>query len=91
MIYETSETSTSPERVAISTPESGVKPIEISYDFPFLIAQIDEPAPKWHEIIVNSSSGLFIIAAVCIAMYWWLIPCAPEHGIWNTIRTERYT
>ena len=55
---ETNEASISPARVAIVIPANGVNPIEVSKDFPFIVAQIDAPAPKWQVIIFKSSNGL---------------------------------
>ena len=46
--------STSPERVAITSPASGVNPIVVSTDLPSSTAASDAPAPRWH---VTSRNG----------------------------------
>ena len=53
----------SPERVPIVTPANGVKPIEVSTDFPPSTAVIDAPFPRWQVMIFNSSIGLPNISA----------------------------
>ena len=40
-----------PERVAITRPSSGVKPIVVSSELPSLIAHSDAPAPRWQLTI----------------------------------------
>ncbi len=36
----------SPERVPIMTPDSGVKPMDVLKDLPFLTAVMDPPLPR---------------------------------------------
>ena len=36
----------SPPRVPITRPSSGVRPIEVSIDSPFWIAQAEQPLPR---------------------------------------------
>ena len=43
--------STSPERVAITSPSSGVKPIVVSTERPSRTAASDAPAPRWQVTI----------------------------------------
>ena len=47
--------STEPERVAITRPSSGVKPIVVSTERPPRTAASDAPAPRWHVTMRNSS------------------------------------
>ena len=73
IISFTTDGSRSPERVPITTPASGVYPIEVSIHFPSLIAQILLPLPKWHEIIflpLRSPNN----SAHFLAIYLWLVP-----------------
>ena len=46
-----------PERVAMTRPSSGVKPIVVSTERPPAIAASDAPAPRWQVTIRSSSSG----------------------------------
>ena len=46
-----------PERVPITKPSNGVKPMEVSTTLPFFTAAMDEPLPKWQVIIFSSSMG----------------------------------
>ncbi len=48
--------STLPERVAITSPSSGVKPIVVSSERPSLIAHSDAPAPRWQLTIRSPDS-----------------------------------
>ena len=41
----------SPQRVPITRPSTGVKPIEVSMDLPFLMAQMEAPLPRWQLTI----------------------------------------
>ena len=43
--------SRSPDRVPITSPSSGVKPIEVSTDWPRLIAHADAPLPRCSVMI----------------------------------------
>ena len=51
IIYVRTPRSRSPVLVPIISPSTGVSPIDVSTDLPFLIAATDAPLPKWHEII----------------------------------------
>ncbi len=46
--------STLPERVAITRPSSGVKPIVVSIEQPPTIAHSEAPAPRWQLTILRS-------------------------------------
>src|SRR5215831_7295366 len=48
--------STEPERVAIGTPSSGLKPIVVSTERPFRTAVTEQPPPRWHATIRAASS-----------------------------------
>ena len=45
--------SKSPVRVPIMTPSSGVNPMVVSRDFPFLIAVSETPLPMWQVMILE--------------------------------------
>ena len=47
----------SPERVAITRPSSGVKPIVVSTETPAATAASEAPAPRWHVTIRSTSTG----------------------------------
>ncbi len=46
--------STSPQRVPITSPGSGVRPIEVSMTLPFFTAVSEAPLPMWHTMIFLS-------------------------------------
>ncbi len=48
-----------PERVPIMMPSSGVRPIVVSKHFPPLIAEIEEPLPRWQVTILSVFSSYF--------------------------------
>ena len=48
--------STEPERVAIGTPSSGVKPIVVSTERPSSTAVTEQPPPRWQTTIRSASS-----------------------------------
>ena len=43
------------DRVPMTRPSSGVKPIDVSMEFPALIAQADAPLPRWSVMILVAS------------------------------------
>ncbi len=45
--HSTAPGSTDPDRVAMTRPSSGVKPIVVSTDRPSRTAASDAPAPRW--------------------------------------------
>ena len=46
-----------PERVAMTRPSRGVKPIVVSTDRPPRMAARDAPAPRWQLTMRSSSTG----------------------------------
>ena len=52
-----------PDRVAITRPSSGVKPIVVSTDRPPAMAASDAPAPRWQVTMRSSSTGRPTMAA----------------------------
>ena len=56
-----------PERVPIMRPSSGVKPMVVSMDFPWLTAVMEPPLPKWHVMRPKSRSGRPSRFAACWA------------------------
>ena len=53
-MHSTTAGSRSPERVPISTPSSGVRPMLVSTHLPLTTALRDEPLPRWHTMILLS-------------------------------------
>ena len=47
----------SPDRVPMTRPSSGVRPIEVSTDRPPSIAVTDAPLPRWKTICLSSARG----------------------------------
>ncbi|MNE22021.1 hypothetical protein D3C80_1152090 [compost metagenome] len=74
---KTTAGSMSPERVPIASPSSGVRPMEVSTDSPFLMAQTEAPLPRWQLMMLSSDSGLPSALAVSSAMKRWEVPWAP--------------
>ena len=77
MMYSSTAGSTSPERVPISTPSSGVRPMEVSTTLPPTIALREEPLPKWQMMNLQSSGFLPRNFGVSPAMKRWLVPWKP--------------
>ena len=48
--YSSSPGSRSPERVPMTTPPSGVSPIDVSTDLPCCAAVTEQPLPRWQVI-----------------------------------------
>ena len=67
--YVTTDGSKSPERVPIGIPPSGVNPILVSTEFPFFIAQILAPCPKWQFTILSSLTSFPNISATLYSTY----------------------
>ena len=61
--------SISPERVPITSPSNGVRPIDVSTHFPPSTAEIEEPLPRWHTTIFKSSGFLPRISAALKETY----------------------
>jgi len=53
--HSTRPGSTLPDRVAITRPSSGVKPIVVSTEQPSAIAHSEAPAPRWQLTIRRAS------------------------------------
>ena len=53
--------SMSPERVPITRPSSGVKPIEVSTERPFSTAVMEAPLPRWQVIRFVLPGSRFMI------------------------------
>ena len=66
--------STSPDRVPITSPSSGVRPMEVSMLRPRLMAQTDAPLPRWQDTICNRSTGWPITSAARRATYLCDVP-----------------
>jgi hypothetical protein len=58
--------SMSPERVPITSPSSGVRPIEVSTDRPFSIATAEEPFPRCSATRVAADSRVPVSGAVAL-------------------------
>ena len=69
--------SISPERVPITRPSNGVRPIEVSTHFPPSTAEMEEPLPMWHTTIFKSSGFLPRISAALKETYLWDVPWKP--------------
>jgi hypothetical protein len=54
----TSDGSTSPLRVPITRPSSGVKPIEVVNDSPPRIARAEQPFPRCKVMMLTSSGAM---------------------------------
>ena len=67
----------SPDRLPIIRPSKGLNPIEVSRLFPFLIAAILQPWPKWAVIKSKFSKGFPRIFDASFATYLWLVPWNP--------------
>ena len=62
--------STSPPRVPITSPSSGVRPIEVSTERPWSIAQTLAPEPRWQVTIFSSTTGRRRCVAARSETYW---------------------
>ena len=69
--------STLPERVAITRPSSGVKPIVVSIDLPSLIAHSEEPAPRWQLTIRKPDGASPSSSGARLATQEWESPWKP--------------
>src|SRR5215207_1837946 len=69
--------STEPERVAMTSPSSGVNPIVVSTDRPEATAHSDAPAPRWQVTTRNPSTARPSSSAVRRAAYEWDSPWKP--------------
>ena len=69
--------SMSPERVPMTRPSSGVRPIEVSTDSPPSIAVIDAPLPRCSTICFSSRRGRPTKSAAASLTNLWLVPWKP--------------
>ena len=69
--------STLPQRVPITRPSRGEKPIDVSYDLPLRIAVTEPPLPMWHVMIFELLKSRPASCAPILATYLWLVPWKP--------------
>jgi hypothetical protein len=69
--------SRSPERVPITRPSSGVKPMDVSTDCPLRMAVTEAPFPRCAITPSNSSTGRSSSAAAWCATYSCEVPWKP--------------
>ena len=69
--------SMSPDRVPITRPSIGVRPIDVSTGLPPAIADAEAPLPRCSTIWLSESSGLSRNAAACSLTYWCEVPWNP--------------
>ncbi|MBQ8352162.1 MAG: hypothetical protein IJY34_00040, partial [Clostridia bacterium] len=72
---DTSMGFTPQDGVPMGTPSCGVKPIDVSTVFPFIVAVIEELLPRWQVMIF--ASFLPSISAVFAATYLCDVPWKP--------------
>ena len=77
MIERTAAASMSPQRVPITMPASGVRPIEVSTHWPFLTAESDEPLPMWHVTRFTFSTRFLRNFAASCTMNLCEVPWKP--------------
>ena len=79
--------SRSPERVPMTTPPSGVRPIEVSTDKPCLTAVTEQPFPRW-QVMRRKSFTFFAryFAATCI----YLIPLCGSNILWAKLVCDTF-
>ena len=78
MMASTTEASTSPVRVPIINPSSGVRPIEVSMHLPPSTAETDAPLPMWQVTIFCVSGFTPSNLHTRSVTKRWLVPCAPQ-------------
>ena len=77
MIASTAAASMSPQRVPITMPASGVRPIEVSTTPPFLIAASEEPLPRWQVTRLTLETGFLRNFAAAWVMNLCEVPWKP--------------
>ena len=77
MIASTAAASMSPQRVPITIPARGVRPIEVSTHSPFFTAASEDPLPMWHVTRFTLETGFFRNFAASWTMNLWLVPWKP--------------
>ena len=69
--------STLPQRVPITRPSTGEKPIDVSNDLPLRMAVTEAPLPMWQVMIFECSKSSPASLAPTLATYLWLVPWKP--------------
>ena len=69
--------SMSPERVPITSPCSGVRPIDVSTARPPSTAEMEAPLPRWQTMTFRSSAGRPSTSAAFFDTYEWEVPWKP--------------
>ncbi len=64
-----------PLRVPMGMPSSGLRPMLVSMDWPSLLAVIDEPLPRWQEMM--RARFFFSNLRVLAMTNLWLLPWKP--------------
>ena len=67
MMHSSTAGSRSPEREPMITPSRGVRPMDVSTHLPPLIADSDEPLPRWQMTNLQSSGFLPSICGTTLA------------------------
>ena len=66
-----------PERVPITTPSSGVRPIVVSTHSPFTTALMEEPFPRWQTITLELSLSRPRNSTARLETKLWDVPWKP--------------
>ena len=69
--------SMSPQRVPITRPAKGVRPMVVSTHWPPFTAARLEPLPRWQVTMFSLSSGFLRSLAASSVMNLWLVPWKP--------------
>ena len=69
--------SISPLLVPIIRPSRGVRPMEVSTDFPWSTADTEAPLPRWHTIIFRSFLSFPSSSPTRLETKSWLVPWKP--------------
>ena len=70
--------STEPDRVAITSPSFGVKPMVVSTERPSRTAASDAPAPRWQVTSRSPAGGRPSSSAARREAHAWLMPWKPK-------------
>ena len=87
MRWNTSAGSMSPDRVPMTRPSSGVRPIEVSTLRPPRTAQADAPLPRCSVTRSTESTGLPRTSAAFAVTYWCDVPWKPYRRILCALAT----
>ena len=66
-----------PERVPITTPSSGVRPMVVSTHLPFTTALMEDPLPRWQTITFEFSGFSPRNSTARLDTKLWLVPWKP--------------